>query len=79
MVKNAREKRAARRYQIEHPGISYRQALHESREEYERTESTKHVVPRDDDTAHTVDQPPSSHYLTNPFGLQQNNDVDEQR
>lgn len=75
MVKNAREKRAARRYQIEHPGISYSQALHESREEYERTESTKQVAPRDDDT---VDQMPSSHYLTNPFGLQQDNDVDEQ-
>lgn len=77
MVKNARAKREAHRYQAEHPGISYQQALRESREEYNRTKSTNATVPQGDNASNTADQTLSSHYLTNPFDSKPDNVVDD--
>ncbi|MEZ0052967.1 hypothetical protein ABIA30_003992 [Mycobacterium sp. MAA66] len=77
MVKNARAKREARRYQAEHPGISYAQALRLSLEEHERTQSTDEIVPQVDDTATTADRLLASHYMTNPFGLKPDNIDDD--
>jgi hypothetical protein len=77
VVKNARAKREARRYQVEHPGMSYQQALRESLAEHERTKSAKKTAPQDDDTPDTADHVLSSHYLTNPFGSKPHNIVDD--
>ena len=91
MVKNARAKRAAREYQLAHPGMSYQQARQESREEYERSKSSTRASARDEDegatpsqpessgsdnTRHPIERPLPSHYLTNPFGLKPNDNAE---
>lgn len=81
MVKKGKAKRAAREYQLAHPGMSYRSALRKSQEEHERDLSTNAVAPHADDAPRTFTQPVSSNYLTDPFTVSQDEDVDaaEQR
>ncbi|QVI27292.1 hypothetical protein MN2019_24305 [Mycolicibacterium neoaurum] len=85
MVKNRKAKDAALEYQMAHPGVSYAQARRESRKEHERAQSSTRASSQDereqvtppggsevftvDDTSRPVEQPLSSDYLTNPFGL----------
>ena len=77
MVKNRRAKLAAREYQRAHPGMSYVQARRELREHYERTRSTNDGTAHADDVPRTVARPLSANYLTNPFGLLQDEDADD--
>ncbi|SCX31505.1 hypothetical protein SAMN02799620_05366 [Mycolicibacterium fluoranthenivorans] len=92
MVKNAKAKRAAREYQLAHPGMSYSQARQESREEYERSRSSTRASTCDehegttpsgpewseaDDIRHPIERPLPSHYLTNPFGLKPNDNAEQ--
>lgn len=79
MVKNARSKRAAREYQVAHPGMSHVQATCESCAEHERTRPPDEAAPHADDAPRTVVQPLSSNYLTNPFSPWHDDDGDEQR
>lgn len=77
MVKNRRAKLAAREYQRAHPGMSYVQARRELREHYERTRSTNDGTAHADDVPRIVARPLSANYLTNPFGLSQDEDADD--
>ncbi|KKF01283.1 hypothetical protein WN67_14590 [Mycolicibacterium obuense] len=77
VVKNRRAKLAAREYQRAHPGRSYEQARRESRQEYERTRSTNDLTAHADDVPRIVARPLSANYLTNPFGLSQDEDADD--
>lgn len=85
MVKNRKAKDAALEYQMAHPGMSYAQARRESRKEHERARSSTRASAQDqqqeatppqgsepsraDSTPRPIEQPLSSDYLTNPFGL----------
>lgn len=85
MVKNRKAKDAALEYQMAHPGMSYAQARRESRKEHQRARPSTRAssederepatpprgseVSRVDDTPRPIEQPLSSDYLTNPFGL----------
>jgi len=92
VVKN-RKANIALEYQLAHPSMSYAQVRRESREEHERARSSTRTsfqdeheqatppqaskLSRADDTPGAIEQPLSSGYLTNPFGLKPADNVEQ--
>jgi hypothetical protein len=79
VVKNRTRKLAVRRYQSEHPGMSYTTALRKWREQRDRAILAKKAVPQPDEAARNADSVPAAHYLNNPFGLRPNDDVNDSK